>query len=213
MRRRACLPGCLLDCENHGTLGPEHAAVPTVLTHAVVGWTVAKTLAPPPVGPRIWLPAILAGVLADLDSFGLVLGIPYGHPLGHRGLSHSLLFGLLLGMLLAAVFLHRMPCRERLRYGLVFSLAAMLHGPLDALTNGGLGVALFAPVSNGRMFFPVTPIEVSPIGLSGPAIRRLAAVLASEVLWVWLPCGLLVLTGVLFRRLQKRQNESDSGLR
>lgn len=185
--------------------------MPTVLTHAVASMAAVKILSPPPTPPRIWLAAILAGMLADLDSFGLVLGIPYGHPLGHRGLSHSLLFGLLLGMLLAAVFLHNMARRERFRFGLVFSAAAMLHGPLDALTNGGLGVALFAPFDNHRMFFPVTPIEVSPIGLSGPAIRRLAAVLYSELLWVWLPCGALVLSVMFVRRLRARKMRISAG--
>ncbi len=177
--------------------------MPTIITHAVTGLTAVKVFVPPPVRPRIWLLGILAAVLADLDSLGLFLGIPYGHPLGHRGLSHSLLFGLLLGMLLAAILLHGRPRREQLRLGLVFSLTAMLHGPLDALTNGGLGVALLAPFDNGRIFFPVTPIEVSPIGLSGPALRRLVTVIGSEALWVWLPCGLLMLVSVLVRRLRR----------
>ncbi len=179
--------------------------MPTVITHAVVGLTAVKAFAPPPVPLRIWLAGTMAGVLADLDSFGLALGIPYGHTLGHRGLSHSLLFGLLLGLLLSATLLHALPRRERLRFGLIFSLAAMLHGPLDALTNGGLGVALFSPFDNSRIFFPWRPIEVSPIGLRGVAVRRLFVALGSEVLWVWLPCGLVILSSVLIRRLRQER--------
>lgn len=109
--------------------------MPTVLTHAVLGLAAVKALAPP-VLSRIWLAGILAGRLADFDTFGLLLGIPYAHPLGHRGLSHSLLFGMLLCMLLAAVFFYNLLRRERFRFGLVFSLASMLHGALDAMTNG-----------------------------------------------------------------------------
>ena len=41
-------------------------------------------------------------------------------------------------------------------------LAIASHGLLDAFTDGGLGVAFFAPFDSTRYFFPVTPIEVSP---------------------------------------------------
>jgi inner membrane protein len=39
------------------------------------------------------------------------------------------------------------------------------HGLLDALTDGGLGAALFWPFDESRHFAPWTPIPVSPIGL------------------------------------------------
>jgi inner membrane protein len=66
--------------------------------------------------------------------------------------------------------------------GLLFLLIAS-HGILDGFTNGGLGVAYFAPFDNQRYFFPWQPIEVSPIGLSFMSIDGLWT-LASEVLWV-----------------------------
>jgi inner membrane protein len=40
------------------------------------------------------------------------------------------------------------------------------HGILDAMTDGGLGVAFFSPFDDTRCFFPFRPIKVSPIGLS-----------------------------------------------
>ena len=40
-------------------------------------------------------------------------------------------------------------------------LCTMSHALLDALTDGGLGVAFFSPFSNERYFFPWTPIRVS----------------------------------------------------
>ncbi len=46
-------------------------------------------------------------------------------------------------------------------------VATISHGILDALTDGGLGVAFFAPFVNTRYFFPWTPIKVSPIGAGG----------------------------------------------
>jgi inner membrane protein len=59
------------------------------------------------------------------------------------------------------------------------------------MTDGGLGVAFFAPFDNTRYFLPWTPIRVSPIGLGRFFTARGLAVLASELLWIWLPATLL----------------------
>ena len=40
------------------------------------------------------------------------------------------------------------------------------HALLDAMTNGGLGVAVYWPFSLKRIFLPFKPIQVSPIGIS-----------------------------------------------
>jgi inner membrane protein len=76
------------------------------------------------------------------------------------------------------------------------------HGALDALTDGGLGVAFFAPFDAGRYFFPRTPIRVSPIGADFFGPRGLE-VLASEALWVWLPALALVAAVWAGRKLLK----------
>jgi inner membrane protein len=55
------------------------------------------------------------------------------------------------------------------------------------MTNGGIGVALFAPLDTGRYYLPWRPIEVSPISVRRFLSERGVAVLASEALWVWLP--------------------------
>ena len=78
------------------------------------------------------------------------------------------------------------------------AFACMSHGLLDALTNGGLGVGFFAPFNGERYFAPWTPIEVSPIGARFFSARGLA-VLRSEVMTIWLPCGLLTLLGIGLR--------------
>jgi len=46
-----------------------------------------------------------------------------------------------------------------------FFLATASHGLLDAMTDGGLGVAFFVPFDKHRYFLPWTPIRVSPIGV------------------------------------------------
>jgi inner membrane protein len=69
------------------------------------------------------------------------------------------------------------------------------------MTSGGLGVALLALLSNRRFFLPWRPILVSPISIAGFFEARSLRILASELLWVWLPAiGVGVLIG-RWRRL------------
>jgi inner membrane protein len=78
------------------------------------------------------------------------------------------------------------------------------HGALDALTNGGLGVAFFAPFSNARYFFPWRPVEVSPIGVAPFFSEWGVRVLESELVWLWLPAAALMLCAWACRRLTAR---------
>jgi inner membrane protein len=73
-------------------------------------------------------------------------------------------------------------------------LATVSHPLLDMCTNGGLGVALYWPYSNERVFFDFRPIAVSPIGVSRFFTERGFAVMKSEFLWVWLPSIILLFT-------------------
>ncbi|PTS78499.1 hypothetical protein DBR33_01035 [Stenotrophomonas sp. HMWF022] len=67
----------------------------------------------------------------------------------------------------------------------VFVCAAS-HPLLDALTSGGLGVALAWPWSEHRFFAPWRPIRVSPFAPQFFSARGVATLL-SELRWVWLP--------------------------
>ncbi|AYZ68804.1 TPA: metal-dependent hydrolase [Stenotrophomonas maltophilia] len=67
----------------------------------------------------------------------------------------------------------------------VFVCAAS-HPLLDAMTSGGLGVALAWPWSEQRFFAPWRPIRVSPFAPQFFSARGLATLL-SELRWVWLP--------------------------
>jgi inner membrane protein len=58
---------------------------------------------------------------------------------------------------------------------------------LDAMTDGGLGIALLSPFDNHRYFFPWTPIVVSPIGLRGFFSHWGLMVMISEITYVWAP--------------------------
>lgn len=141
-------------------------------------------------------------MLPDIDAIGFLLGIQYDSLFGHRGLTHSIAFALAVGLLVGFVFVGRQTV-PRSRFSLIvyFTLVTLSHPLLDALTNGGRGVALFAPFSNIRYFFPWRPIEVSPIGMRFFSERGLD-VLASEIVWVWLPAGLIYLIAMVRRKSQ-----------
>ena len=88
-----------------------------------------------------------------------------------------------------------------------FFLVTASHGVLDALTDGGLGIAFFAPFDNSRYFFPWTPIKVSPIGISEFFTAYGMKVLVSELVWVGIPVG-AGLIGITFIRWRLKSKTS-----
>lgn len=136
------------------------------LGHIAVGCLVGDRFADRADQAPRWLWRTLFSVLSylpDADVVAFFLGIPYHAPFGHRGASHSVAAAALVG--LAVAFALR-------SYGLPFGRSWLYatgtmasHGLLDAMTNGGLGVAFLWPFSVGRYFAPWRPIPVSPIGL------------------------------------------------
>jgi inner membrane protein len=108
--------------------------------------------------------------------------------LGHRGITHSLAFAAALAAAVATLGFRGAPwSRRRGGLWLFLFLATASHGVLDALTDGGSGIAFFAPFDDTRYFFPWQPIRVSPISLERFLTERGLRVLQSELLWVWLP--------------------------
>ncbi len=176
--------------------------MPTIVTHAAVGFSLGRMFTARPMPLLFWTLAAGLPMVPDLDVLAFRLGIPYEAFWGHRGFTHSLLFALLVAAPAAAVSCRRLRVPFADWCGLLF-LAVASHGLLDALTNGGLGIAFFAPFDDRRFFFGWRPIEVSPIGLSFFSARGWAT-LRSELLWVWVPtAGLLALVEV-GRRLWRR---------
>jgi inner membrane protein len=146
---------------------------------------------------------IAVSLLPDLDVVAFFFGIPYEHVLGHRGLSHSIPFAVAVGAFLGLTLRRRL-MRHWFLTGAYFSLCMILHDVLDAMTNGGLGIAFFAPFSNRRFFLPFCPLEVSPIGVSAFFSGWGRAVMASEVKWVWAPALLVFGLGLARRRAGQR---------
>jgi inner membrane protein len=159
--------------------------VPSVFSHAIGGATVVACILPRPTAGLVAIGAVLA-VLPDLDVVGLAVGWDLDHRFGHRGVSHSLIAAALLAGFATLALRLPSPARRRAAW-LVLALATASHGLLDALTNGGRGVAFFAPFSDARYHFPARPIEVSPIGVREFFTARGVEVLVNEAVWLWAP--------------------------
>jgi len=173
--------------------------VPSVFSHAVAGMAIGTAFWRPGTPARYWALGAVVAALPDVDVAGFRLGIPYGAVLGHRGLTHSLAFAAALSALIVAA-LPSVGSVSRGRLWLYLFLATASHGTLDALTNGGGGVAFFAPLHNARYFLPWTPIEVSPIGVRAFFSERGLRVIANEVLWLWVPSVLFAAAALWLRR-------------
>jgi inner membrane protein len=176
--------------------------MPTIVTHAAVGLALGRVFTTRPMPLLFWGLAGGLPVVPDLDVLAFRFGIPYGAFWGHRGFTHSLLFALLVAAPAAAWTCRRLRVPFADWCGFLF-LAVASHGLLDALTNGGLGVAFFSPFDDRRWFFPWQPVEVSPIGLSFFSARGLET-LRSEFLWVWIPAGAVLTAVEVGRRLWRR---------
>jgi inner membrane protein len=175
----------------------------SAFSHAVAGLAIGTAFWRPGVPARFWVAGAVVAALPDLDSIGFRFGVAYGDMLGHRGLTHSLLFAAVLSAVVVAVaFPSGAGPVSRGQLLLYLFLATASHGVLDALTNGGLGVAFFAPLDNARYFFPFTPIQVSPISVRAFFSERGVRVLTSELVWVWLPSVLFAATALWLRRRQ-----------
>ncbi|MGC2235695.1 MAG: metal-dependent hydrolase [Pyrinomonadaceae bacterium] len=128
-----------------------------------------------------------------------------GSMFSHRGLTHSIVFAFLFGAL--AAHLAKRFLQTGISYAklfVFFSLATLSHPLLDMLTDGGSGVALFAPFSAERFFFPFRPVEVSPIGMGFFSARGFDVII-SEIIWLWLPSIAVLLTATLIRKLRKSE--------
>jgi inner membrane protein len=166
--------------------------MPTIFTHAAAALSIGSVMLPRRVGATVWAAGVFCAVVPDADVLAFHFGASYDDMLGHRGLTHSVLFAAVLAF--ALMLMQRRGFEHRGRITGHLFICAASHGILDAFTNGGRGVAFFAPFSAERYFFPFTPIEVSPIGAAFFSARGWH-VLESELSWVWLPAAVVAALG------------------
>ncbi len=159
----------------------------SAFSHAIVALAMGKAFQSKDLSWRELSLGALCSTLPDLDVIGLYFGIQYGDVWGHRGMTHSVVFAAPLAGILVGVWYRGKPAAAMTGLYLYFFLCTASHGVLDAMTNGGLGVAFFSPFDTTRYFFPVRPILVSPIGVSEFFSEYGVRILASEAMWIWLP--------------------------
>jgi len=193
------------DCIATGLISPpigrDRSGVASVFSHSVAALSIGACFYRPGTSKRVWVVGAVCSMIPDLDVIGFRFGIRYGDFWGHRGFTHSLLFAAVVASAVMLMGFRRvLPGLGRFPMWMYFFLATASHGLLDAMTDGGLGVAFFFPFDNHRYFLPWRPIHVSPIGAGRFFTHRGLEVLQSELLWIWLPAALLVLSVWLMRR-------------
>ena len=172
--------------------------MPTVMTHAIVGLT-AGTCAPfTHRAGLFWVLSAALPMAPDLDVVGLPLGVPFLSMWGHRGISHSIAAAVAIGVVTAALTSRRLRVRP-LPLAVYFAVITASHGLFDALTDGGPGVAFFAPFDDARFFLPWRPLPVSPL-----AARFFSAwgwlVFRAELTYVWIPALVVAAIALSVRR-------------
>jgi inner membrane protein len=164
--------------------------MPTAVTHSLVA-----TLAAGRMPVRFWFLSVLCSLLPDADLLGSLLGIRHEGMFGHRGLSHSLVFALILGLIVSFLA----DPQRWIRFFWFFFIVTASHGVLDAMTDGGLGVAFFSPFDDTRYLFPFRPIKATPLGLSFFSAHGLD-VIWSEFLWIGIPGTIIAAAVFSFRK-------------
>jgi len=98
---------------------------------------------------------------------------------------HSLAFAVV-GAVAATFILISHWARQRARLALVFGLALLSHGCLDALSTYSFGIEFFAPFSQRRFRFPWTPLGDPNGDLAGQLAQEAIVVLLPAVVLGWL---------------------------
>jgi len=173
-----------------------HIAIPVALRLGLGKELVSK---------RLVIFGFVSSILPDLDVIAFRLGVAYQSPWGHRGFSHSIVFALIFS-LLAVIFYKKLKATRSMTFIVTF-ISMISHGFLDALTNGGLGVAFLWPLTNERYFFPWNVVEVSPLGLKRFFGAKGLSVLKSEFVYIWLPCLSLSLCLMGIKNLKLNQRK------
>src|SRR5215831_10588660 len=170
--------------------------MPSPFSHGVASLAMGKAYSARSMPLRFWILTLVCATLPDIDVLGSHLGIGSWGVLGHRGITHSLLFAAIIGGFVVVAFFKDPPegiNRKSLFF--YFFLVAASHGILDALVDGVMGVAFFAPFSSVRYFFPWKPIHSSPIGMGFFSSTGITVML-NEIVWVWIPSIAVILARI-----------------
>jgi inner membrane protein len=182
----------------------------TIISHPLIPLTIGLIASRSTLPWRLVVLGMLCAIVPDFDVVGFQLHVDYASPYGHRGFTHSIAFAIALACF-SSIFAPQLKAK-RIDVLLFIFAATISHALLDAMTTGGLGVALLWPFNDQRFFLPFQFIQVSPIGVKNFLTDRGFEVILSELRFIWLPCFALVLTlsliRTLFTRLFKNPNNT-----
>jgi inner membrane protein len=184
--------------------------MPSAFTHAVASIALGRAYTARPLPFRFWLFSSICAVAPDIDVLANRFGYDHTTLFGHRGITHSFLFAVVLSGLVVLIFFRKPGIVGMSRLALfgIFFAATASHSILDAMVDGTLGVAFFVPFSTGRFFLPWRPIVSSPIGMAFFSSAG-AATLLNELVWVWLPSMIVIVTPWLRNRYRKPAVHAD----
>ena len=119
--------------------------MPSAFTHAFAAFALCKASGVKR-QVRFWVLSVFCAVVPDVDVVSFYFHVERGSMFGHRGLTHSLLFAVLLALVVVWLGFRKTPAFSQRWWKLLlyFFIVTASHGLLDALTNGGSGVAFFA---------------------------------------------------------------------
>lgn len=177
----------------------------SAFAHALVAGTIRSIFPKYTKGFANLATCIFCATIPDADVIMFRFGYAYEHWLGHRGFFHSILFCTILGFALSYSLFYK--SKHRLGLAILFSICGISHGCFDAITNGGEGVAFFAPFDNSRYFFPWRPILVSPMNAARFFSDWGLAVLRTEAIFIGVPCIAIYVVNRLMRtKLHSKRN-------
>lgn len=187
--------------------------MPSAFSHAVASIALGRAYASRPLPLRFWVLSAVCATAPDIDVLANRFGFDHTTMLGHRGLTHSLFFATALSGTVVLLFF-RKPVEGMMSRKALFAFffaATASHAALDAMVNGTLGVALFAPFSPARFFLPWRPIVSSPIGLNFFSSAG-ATTFLNELIWVWGPSLLVIFAPWLRKRFLARGSSPKPAL-
>lgn len=172
----------------------------SVFGHIVSALGVGSVFPKRALTPKVFLIGAVSASLPDLDVMSSYFGIWGLDMFGHRGITHSLFFALIWAIVLLVTF-HRKSDSKSILY-LYYFICTASHGIIDGLTNGGDGIAYFAPFSAYRTHLPWELIQVSPLGVSNFFSEWGVRVLISEFYWIGLPTLFLIILSTVIRKFK-----------
>jgi len=139
--------------------------------HAFTAYTLKNFTTNPLLNNKFLFFVVASSIMPDIDILAFRFDIAYSDLWGHRGMTHSLLFAFIWSIFLWFIILRSSDYRHQrfisktsITAITILFLSTSSHGILDAMTNGGLGVAFFSPFDTTPTFYPGNPYKFHRLG-------------------------------------------------